>query len=155
MIKNITNDDIKLALIKTFSVVFHEKDSAELHKLIELSNLVRFNSGAQIIEKNTSASKFYVILDGEVEIQIPTKSENKLNLYTAKENEIVGWSAILEPGIYTADAFTNTDVTLLEFNTDQLLLEMRRMPNLGYSIMSAISQFLSHRLIKSLTELSK
>tara|TARA_A100001015_G_scaffold213930_1_gene240047 strand:+ start:247 stop:714 length:468 start_codon:yes stop_codon:yes gene_type:complete len=155
MIVELSREDIKKALIKTFSVVFHEKDNQELSKLLEISKVVEFSRDSQIISKNKAASKFYIILSGEVDIQIPIKNTDKLNLYTAKENEIVGWSSILEPGIYTADAFTKTNVTLLEFNTDQLLLEMRRFPNLGYSIMSAISQFLSHRLIKSLTELSK
>lgn len=129
-----------------------ELDKQEIATLGKIGHTVEIPKGKQFIAENESADRFYIILNGRVEITVPS-GKDQLTVYKVGAFEMVGWSSLIEPRIYTGNATAVSNTTALSFDADQLLIEMKNNPKLGYILMKKISQFLSQRLLTSMFEL--
>jgi CRP-like cAMP-binding protein len=142
--------NIKECLTKTFDL--YPEDKNELKQLTELGRILKISSGDIFFDEGEKADQFYVILQGNVGIYISAGSQ-AINLYTARPEEIFGWSSLVEPRLYKGTAKSISDVTVLEFYSPDLLAEMKKNSRLGYLIMYRTSQFISQRLLETTFDL--
>ncbi|MFT5171184.1 MAG: CRP-like cAMP-binding protein [Candidatus Marinamargulisbacteria bacterium] len=145
---------MKEALLEVLDTAFdlYPEDAAERALLLKLGHVVELKKGAKFIMEGEKADNFYIIVKGNVRITMDAY-KTPVTIYTAAAGEMVGWSSLVEPRLYKGNGISDSDVTLLKFETHELRAEMKANPKLGYLVMYRVSQFLSTRLLHSMFEL--
>lgn len=122
-----------------------------------LGDEISVKAGEWLFAQNDSADALYLILKGKVELKIATDeekpniiAEKKLSDYvdltTLIEGEVIGWSALLDPYVYTLGATAETDVQLIKLDCEKLLELMKDNPQTGYIFMTRVAKALAERL---------
>lgn len=105
-------DDVPAALIDDvplFSGLTHE----ELSELVESGTVRRHSIGDVIFEKGSDESCLCVILQGEVELHLPSPGVDGVHIMQISERDVFGESSFFSGGPHAAKASAVTDVRLL------------------------------------------
>ncbi len=93
--------------------VFAALDDAELEKIASLAVDKEYEAGTTIFQEGTSASELFVLQEGKVAVQMtlpvtppmtPGQMSRRVTVDVVTRNEMLGWSAIVEPYVYTLTA---------------------------------------------------
>lgn len=86
------------------SWLFGVLSKAKLSALIEASNRVKLSPGKLIFSRGDPAKTVYVVLGGEISIEILSPDGRSVSLAVLKKGEIFGELAVLDDGTRSADA---------------------------------------------------
>lgn len=103
-------------------------------------NSVIFNGGDQ-------AEYLYELLEGRVDILMPEK--DVVHLKATETGQIFGWSALVEPYIYTATARCVSDTKLIKISKDAIETAIKRHPEEGLAILQHLTGIIAKRLRKA------
>ncbi len=138
--------------IRILTDAFHldpERHKKELAILAKLVQPVKIPKDIQFVKEGEPANFLYLVTKGHAQVMAPTEHP-KIKLYRVSPMDLVGWSSIVEPRIYTGNVITLESSEFLRFEADILLKEMEQNSLLGYAVLKRISEFLSQRLLHSL-----
>ncbi|MCS7260656.1 MAG: cyclic nucleotide-binding domain-containing protein [Anaerolineae bacterium] len=123
-------------------------DARVLDALAALANLQHFSEGATIFRQGTPATHLYLLLEGWVDLTIDAdvRSVRRELLMTLTQGEVFGWSAVVEPYVYTAAAQCATPVVVLAFSGADLLALFATDARLCYTLMNRICRVIARRL---------
>ncbi len=134
---------------------FGELSEADRLTIKTLGKQVHFAPHSRLINEGETANYLYYILDGEVSIYLPGKADSgPIRVYDAGPSDLVGWSAVVPPHMYTGDAVALDRVLALRFSGPELLTAMGESPQMGHLIMDKVAEFLSRRLWTAMVQLS-
>jgi CRP-like cAMP-binding protein len=104
--------------------------------------------GEWLFHEGEKADALYIILEGRIDIRIRMGLRDIAppNLTTLREGEILGWSALVRPFVYTMGAIANSDTRLVRMDGVRLCELMEQHPEMGFSLMRRLSQVLGERL---------
>jgi len=93
----------------------------------------------------------YILTEGRVALEMELRPvADRPAIPTAVEvvtkGECFGWSALVEPYVYTLSARCMTNCTVLAIKGDMLHRTMADNPRLGYEVMKKLTQLISFRL---------
>lgn len=114
---------------------------AEIGKLGEE---VSFNRDEVIFTAEEAGSSFYELVEGEVDIVVLEK-EN-MHFIVKRPGEIFGWSALVEPYVYSATARCLTPVRVIRIRRDVIENEVKRHPEEGLIIYKHLVGIVAQRL---------
>ncbi len=119
-----------------------------LAQLAALADYVCFPEGKVIFQQGDPATKLYVLLDGWVDLTMTSnnQSTHREVVMTITQGEVFGWSAVVEPYVYTASAHCATPVIVLAFSGQDLLTLFLRDVQLCYTLMNRICRVIAERL---------
>jgi len=108
-----------------------------------------------IFVEGSSADKFFIIEEGEVDIRkVINRKDNRFKLIAVLVNgEFFGEMAIFLGGKRSAEAVAKTDVTVATVNKKDLSALFGRSPKAAFKIMEFFSSVIMDRLKKTTTEL--
>jgi len=133
------------------------KQSPEMLKEIALlTHKENVDAGFQLFFEGEKANSLYLILEGSVELtmNIGGKGERKIErLSPLGQGEIVGWSAIVKPHIYTLGAQTDQSSRLVVFDGEKLRMLFDENPISGYHFMNKVAEVIGHRLVTKCTQI--
>jgi CRP/FNR family cyclic AMP-dependent transcriptional regulator len=121
---------------------------ASLRSLAEITRRVSYPDGTTVFEEGTPATTLYLLLDGWVDILTavsPAAARNEL-LTTLTAGDIFGWSALVEPYVYTAAAHCATPATVMCFPGAALLALFETDARLCYTLMNRVCRVIDGRL---------
>jgi len=98
----------------------------------------------------------YLIVDGGVDLSMNVGEigEQRIEkLEPLRNGEVVGWSAIVEPHIYTLGAQTMQDTHLIVFDGVALRKLLDDHPDQGYYFMKELAKVIGQRLLSKCTQL--
>ncbi|MGC8879851.1 MAG: cyclic nucleotide-binding domain-containing protein [Anaerolineae bacterium] len=123
-------------------------NKATLEQLASLAGCVHFPEGALIFRQGDPATSLYLLLDGWVDLTINEDAQGVRRelLMTLTQGEVFGWSAVVEPYVYTASAQCATPVTVLAFSSRDLLALFASDAQLCYTLMNRICRVIAGRL---------
>jgi CRP-like cAMP-binding protein len=119
-----------------------------LGALATLADQRHFAEGETIFRQGEPAATLYLLLDGWVDVTVDCDAQGVRRelLMTLTQGEVFGWSAVVEPYIYTASAHCATPVTVLAFSGAALLALFATDARLCYTLMNRICRVIAGRL---------
>jgi CRP/FNR family cyclic AMP-dependent transcriptional regulator len=133
------------------SDLFGALDAAHLNKVATYSRGVSYREGEMIFREGDAAAELYILTDGRVALEmevrpVPNRPAIPTALEVVSKNEFFGWSALVEPYVFTLSARCMTRCTAVAIKGDMFRKTMNDDPVLGYEIMKALCKLLSLRL---------
>lgn len=118
-------------------------------RLAGIAELREYEEGVYLNQKKSRADYFYIILSGEIGLEIETLTGKTVRLETIAPGGAIGFSSLIETErkSYLSDAKTLTKVRLLRFKADEMTLLFYQDFELGYLIMKKIALIAKRRLV--------
>jgi len=119
--------------------------SAEfLNEIGKIGEIRSFKRDSVICKANEKARYIYQLVDGQIDIMLAEKEV--IHFTVNRPGEIFGWSALVEPYIYTATAKCKSDVRVLRISRDSLEKIIIQHPTDGLAILRHLTSIISQRL---------
>ena len=129
------------------SSFFNDLQDSYLVKIAKLCQEEAFQAEDIIIDEGDKAEKIYVLVEGNIAIQIRLKKYQNVVVSTAGEKgELFGWSAVVEPKSYSASVKCLEEVRALSINGEELEKLFEEDPVMGLTFMKKIASLIDHRL---------
>ncbi len=124
---------------------------ADLEKIASLAVDKEYEAGTTIFQEGGSADEFFVLQEGKVAVQMtlpiaPTQMGRRITVDVVTKNEVLGWSAIVEPYIYTLAAVCLQKTKVLAINGIKLRSLLRDNHHIGYEVMRGLIKVVASRL---------
>jgi len=128
---------------------FDELSDDMIRRLADVAELKRYPAGVLLNEGKRSAKYFYLILEGDISLQMESLTGKTVRLETITPGGAIGFSALIEmePKRYIGDAKVLTPVKALRFSADQLMLLFYQDFELGFLFMKKIARIAKRRLV--------
>ena len=132
-------------------------EGLETHHLEKVSALCRggsYKEGMMIFKEGDEATELYVLTDGRVALEmevrpVPDRPAIPTAVEIVSKGEGFGWSALVEPHIFTLSARCMTNCTVLAIKGDMLRKVIADDPDLGYELMKRVARLISLRLAET------
>lgn len=121
---------------------------AQLEKLAELAILHEVSEGEDLFSEGDRLDYLYILLEGQMEIEMSVPTRGKLKIFTAEALDIIGWS-ILTPVVRqrTGSARALENSTLLAMPGDALQQLCDDDPEIGYRMMRRVANVAASRFL--------
>lgn len=115
-----------------------------MNEIGRIGEIRSFKRDAIICKANEKAKHIYQLIEGQIDIML---AEKEIIHFTVKRpGEIFGWSALVEPYIYTATARSKTDVRVVKISRESLEKIIIQYPADGLAILRHLTSIISQRL---------
>ena len=125
----------------------------QLEILVENSMLAEFKADERIIYEGGEANRFYLILQGRVELEAPAMGGESRHIQTLGAGDVLGWSWLFPPYLWHFDARVVTPTTAIFFYGTRLRELCEENHDLGYELMKRVSEIVIRRLQATRREL--
>lgn len=128
---------------------FNELSDEMLSRLAAIAELREYEAGVFLNQRKSRADYFYVIISGEISLEIESLTGKTVRLETIAPGGAIGFSSLIESEHkrYLSDAKALTPVTLLRFKSDEMKMLFYQDFELGYLIMKRIALIAKQRLV--------
>jgi CRP-like cAMP-binding protein len=121
----VTREDLKKLV-----VLGHLNDTM-LDQLIPITDVLMFNAEETIFSQGDPADRFYMVMQGTVLLEQHISETITVSMSAIKPGFSFGWSAMLDEGLFTTDAFCEEDSRLLSFRAVRIKELIKGDPVLG------------------------
>lgn len=144
-----------IAAILKQTAIFSDLDPERIKALASIAYLRECNTGDMIFEEGSASDELYVIMNGEVDIQVdPSLSGltgegtvRPIKITTMRRAQSFGEMALVGQGIRSASAYcAQHDTTLIVIPRQELLQLCETDPQLGYRIMRNLAADLAAKI---------
>ena len=132
--------------------IFYELTDSQFQMVSTICHELHFSAGETVFEEGSAGQELYLIVNGEVEIQVkpasnaPGKS-SPTTITTLRRGQSFGEVALVDQGLRSALArCSQPDTTLLMIPRDKLMLLCDRYPQLGYRLMRNLAADLAMKI---------
>ena len=137
-------------MLKEFNF-FKDFTNEQLERLSSIATEETYAAGSQMYKKGDPARSLYILLEGKVVMSLesylgPHRPPMQVTVDTIARGETMGWSAVVEPYIYTLGALCIDNSKLIALDAAKIRGLMDEDCDLGYKVMKAIAKIISSRL---------
>lgn len=127
-----------------------------LEKILSLCREAEYPRGATIFSEHSPAERLYVLEYGLVTLRIDTPAGGEKVMVTAirDRGEVFGWSALVEPHVYTSTAVCLESCRVVALEGAGLLRTLEENPEAGFVVMKRLATIVASRLRKAQTALT-
>jgi len=118
----------------------------QIGELASLVTLRALEEGEKLFSENEEARDLCIVESGRLAVSLATPGGHVIEVFDAGQYRLSGWSALVAPHIYVADA------TALEYTTVLLMPAAKaeeiflKEPERGYAVMKQLAATISMRL---------
>lgn len=128
--------------------LFNGLEPTFLEDLSSICQHQTIERGKWLFHEGDSAAALYLIVHGSMEIKL--KFEEKRNIFvtlsTLHDGDVLGWSAVVDPYIYSLGAVAADDAELLRFDGEPLRRLLEEHADQGYILMGSIAHAAATRV---------
>src|SRR5215207_6271007 len=136
--------------------LFSDLPPEELDRLMSALDVVNLNSGDILFREGDLGEHLYVMVRGELEINMASNTDNELILNVLKEGEYLGEMSLIMPGgRRSAGARARGDVVLLSMSRGQFQDLLQRHPELANAMVKVLSQRLDNTNVATFRDLTE
>jgi CRP-like cAMP-binding protein len=117
-----------------------------LQKLSTVAQLRECPEGTVLFREGDDSASIFVILSGEVALEIKAGDRGPATVYAARPGEMFGWSPVLGRHAMTATARTVTPCRLASLDSARLRELVEQDPRFGVALLRQIGLIVSDRL---------
>jgi CRP/FNR family cyclic AMP-dependent transcriptional regulator len=140
----------QIEILKTLKSIpwFLELSQRQLETLAGISSLVEFNAGQTIFGEGDQLEHMYIILEGEVGVDMSVPSRGQVRIYVAEPLDIIGWSK-MTPVVRqrTASVIALKTTHLLLIQGDELLALCDQDRQVGYIIFKRLANVVASNML--------
>ncbi len=135
-------------------------DDVQFKELAMIAEEYEVGARATLFEEGQPAQKFYLLVDGSIDIYIKSEEENdpasRRDFAVGEVNpgEVFGISALLEPNVYGTTMRSAITSKVIEFNGEALRALMQNDRSFAQQLMLQIAQALMSRLNSTRVQLA-
>ena len=111
------------------------------------SEEVTYRTNSIIFNADDEAQYIYELIEGSVDILMPEK--DVVHLTATETGQILGWSALVEPYVYTATAKCASDTKVIRISKNSIESAIKRHPEEGLAILQHLTGIIARRLRKA------
>jgi len=142
------NDQKKLAQARAVQIlaklpVFLGLVQEEYYKVLRMCSSKSLLAGETVFNQGDDASSLFILLAGEIDINI----EGKGTVHVMLAGEIMGEIGLVCKTTRSATAVTRNEVVMLELQAETLHEMVQKNPHIGYVIMRNIAGILGNRVL--------
>jgi CRP-like cAMP-binding protein len=133
------------------SQIFSALDDAELEEIARLAVAKEYQAGTTIFQEGDSAEELFVLEEGKVAVQMPlamgqAQPGRRVTVDIVTRNEVLGWSAVVEPYVYTRTAVCLQHTRALSITGVRLMSLLRANHRIGYEVLNGLIKVVASRL---------
>ena len=98
-----------------------------------------------LFREGTPADHFYLVRHGRIAIEVRTPG-SAMVLDTVEDGDVVGWSWVVPPYVWTFDGRASIDTSAVAFDATCLRVKCLANPLLGYDLMMRFVRLMNQRL---------
>jgi len=122
--------------------IFVGLSEEELKEIALLCQLEEARKGTLLCANGSLADKLYILERGKVDIRF----EGGFSFDISEPGQIIGWSTLINPHRFRADAVCVEDTRLISMNGAELLDLARKHKNIGFVMMNNLAGVVFDRL---------
>ena len=126
--------------------IFEGLSDAGLEAVSEHAGTEEYPAGFVIFREGEEAGKLYVLLEGRVAVQFDVARHQEAVVHTPKPGMAFGWSALVQPCLYTSTARCMQDSKVITIDREGLRDLLEQDCHTGFIIMEKLAQLISARL---------
>lgn len=130
---------------------------AHVETLLREAMPMEYPAGTTIFREGEPANRFYLIIDGEVELEFPPEEKDDAShpVEILRAGDVLGWSWLFPPYYWHLDAHVVKDTTALFIYGTRIRELCEQDHDLGYQLMKRASEVLIRRLQATRAQLVK
>jgi CRP-like cAMP-binding protein len=127
---------------------FLDFNARQYEKLAAISSILEVNAGETIFCEGDRVDNMYIILDGQVGVDMTVPTVGERRIYVAEPLDILGWSR-MTPVVRqrVASTIALKDTNLLVINGDALTSLCEEDPHIGFVIFRRIANVVATNLL--------
>lgn len=128
---------------------FDELSDDKLKRVCALGEMKAYPEGVLLDQRRRKAKHFYLILEGEIGLEVESVTGKTIRLETIGQGGAIGFSSLIETGsarYYSSDAKTLTPVKAIRFSADGMMILFYQDFELGFLVMKKIAYIAKKRL---------
>ena len=131
--------------------VFRSLPDAELEKILRLVVEKDYEAGTVVFQQGDAAEDLLVVREGKIALQMQMSAalphmNRTVTVYVAVDNEVFGWSAIVEPHIYTLTAVCLQRVKVLAIDGTRFRALLHENHSTGHEVSDRLVGVVASRL---------
>jgi len=126
--------------------IFEELNDRELEQVAKAARTEELGAGAHLTENGKAATSLYLILEGRVTLMARGAGGALIPIDELGPGQIVGWSTLVGPYIYTASSVTAEKSKLVVFNGNMLRQTFEANNHIGYRVLKGMGNVIQRRL---------
>ena len=126
---------------------------AQIEALAEHSRMVVLKEGEPLFDQDTVAHSLFVVASGRLAIRLATPAGRVVEVVEVGQYGISGWSSIVAPHVYVAEAKALEDSAVVAISADEVEAILLREPAAAYQVMKSLAGTISLRLREMKEEL--
>ena len=107
---------------------------------------MRFEAGEYVFREGGRADKFYLLRDGQVALELNIPGRQPMIVDTLHEGDVLGWSWIVPPYKWIADAHAVQPSRVISLDARCLREKMEQDNTLGYELYKRFVPVMANRL---------
>lgn len=133
------------------SELFENLETRLIEKVAPLCRGMGYKEGDIIFKEGAEAAEMYILTGGRVALEmdvrpVPDRPAIPTAVEVVSKGEAFGWSALVEPRVYTLSARCMAPCTVLAINGDLLRKVIAEDAGLCFAVMSRIARLIALRL---------
>jgi len=126
--------------------VFSSLTFNEMNTIYDIGRKMIFNAGEVLIEQDQPGRNVFVILEGQVQVDVSAHGKDPVLVATLGKGATVGEMALIDSAPTSARVTAVDDVTVFCFDMDRLESQMDADPRIGSKMLKVMGRILSTRL---------
>jgi len=142
---------VALQDLKKFDI-FNGLDDTELDEIARLCREHVCEPYSICFTEGSKAEDVYLLREGKVEIELELRRpwrRTKSTVVTIGPGRVFGWSALVEPGIFTASARSTERAQVITIRGADLIDLFEKNNHIGYVVMKNLSAVIGSRLTRT------
>ena len=141
------------------SELFGTLKTEHLEKVSAVCREESYQDGVMIFNAGNEATDLYVLTDGRVALEtevhpVPDRPAIPIAVEVVTKGGSFGWSAVVEPNVYTLSARCITNCAVLAIKGDILRTAMADDTDLGFELMKHLARLARLRLVETRVRLT-
>jgi CRP/FNR family transcriptional regulator, cyclic AMP receptor protein len=130
--------------------IFAELSPADLDLVAGITQVREYGADEQVFAEGTAADELFLLTKGKVAIKVQSGDGRQALFDQITAGELLGWSAMVEPRVYVASAWTTEPSEVLVVPAARLRELSDANKLMGYEIANGISQVIAKRFGQSI-----
>jgi CRP-like cAMP-binding protein len=126
-----------------------------LHQLAAMAEPKDYPAGAEVFRQGEDSPYLYLVLDGEVSLDIEVSDREAVEAHRAAPGEFFGWSAVLGRHAMTGTGRATAPTRMALFEMARVLELCERDPTFGMAFFRQVARVLASRLDETRQRLSR
>jgi len=107
---------------------------------------LEIGNGELLFRSGEPARHFFVLVDGEISIEVPAVTGPTLQVQRLNPVRVLGWSWLLPPFKWSFNAKAERDSKVIRFDGEAVLAACESDPAFGYEVIKRFSGLMAERL---------